>query len=77
MREHGLKFSIRSSIPNLMNAGVITTNALKSIGGSGGGHATMAGGFLPIDAMVKAGIDRDHWDGIIEEAFQNHMTMTN
>ena len=77
LRENGLKFSIRSSIPNLMNAGVITTNALKSIGGGGGGHATMAGGFLPIAALEKDGIDRDHWDGIIEDAFQSHMTQTN
>lgn len=73
MREAGLKFSIRSSIPTELNAGMITTNALKSIGGSGGGHATMAGGFLPIDSLEKSGIAKDHWDGVIEEAFQKHI----
>lgn len=76
MREKGLKFSIRSSIPDVMNAGQITTHALKDIGGSGGGHATMAGGFLPIEALENAGIARDHWDGVIEEAFQKQMALS-
>lgn len=70
-RPDGFKFSVRSEIVKIMNAGQITNRALKSLGGSGGGHATMAGGFLTFTALEKSGATEDHWDGIIEEAFQN------
>lgn len=46
-RRDGLKFSVRSKIPKLVNAGKLTQLSLESIGGSGGGHPTMAGGFIP------------------------------
>ncbi len=45
-RGKGIKVSVRSEL-NDYNAGVITNKALKDIG-SGGGHAQMAGGFVPI-----------------------------
>lgn len=44
IRVDGIKLSVRS-IGNV-DAGIITNNALKGIG-SGGGHAQMAGGFVP------------------------------
>ena len=52
-REDGLKFSIRSELKYL-NAGEITAKALKEIG-TGGGHAAMAGGFVPIEMVEKFG----------------------
>lgn len=44
-KTEGIKLSIRSSRAD-MDAGMITMRALKGIG-SGGGHASMAGGFVP------------------------------
>ncbi len=61
-RPDGLKFSIRSKKTNL-NAGQITSTALDGIG-SGGGHAAMAGGFIPIDNLNKINFD-------INEEIQN------
>lgn len=52
-REDGLKFSIRSELKYL-NAGEITAEALNGIG-TGGGHAAMAGGFVPIEMVEKFG----------------------
>ena len=52
-REDGLKFSIRSELKYL-NDGEITAKALKEIG-TGGGHAAMAGGFVPIEMVEKFG----------------------
>ena len=52
-REDGLKFSIRSELKYL-NAGEITAKALNGIG-TGGGHAAMAGGFVPIEMVEKFG----------------------
>lgn len=75
-RPEGYKFSVRSEIVKILNAGQITNQALKSLGGSGGGHATMAGGFLTFAALEKTGATEDHYDGIIEEAFQNIITQS-
>lgn len=50
-REDGLKFSVRSELASL-DAGRIVKKALDGIG-SGGGHALMAGGFVP-----KANLDK-------------------
>jgi len=47
IRKDGLKISSRSKIPKILDAGKITSIALKNIG-SGGGHSFMAGGFIPI-----------------------------
>lgn len=52
-REDGLKFSVRSELSHL-NAGQIMVGALEGIG-SGGGHATMAGGFVPMENVEKLG----------------------
>ena len=53
VREDGLKFCVRSEI-KVLNAGVIVQEALQDIG-SGGGHACMAGGFIPADQEEKLG----------------------
>jgi len=45
LREDGIKFSVRSEIPQSIDAGVLTRKALSGIG-SGGGHKEMAGGFV-------------------------------
>jgi nanoRNase/pAp phosphatase (c-di-AMP/oligoRNAs hydrolase) len=46
LRNGGIKLSVRSENPKL-DAGRITKRALKGIG-DGGGHAAMAGGFVPL-----------------------------
>lgn len=45
-KEGGLKLSVRSELAAL-DAGKIVHEALAAVGGSGGGHAEMAGGFVP------------------------------
>lgn len=47
VREGGIKLSVRSEI-SLFDAGKIIGEALSGIG-SGGGHASMAGGFIPFE----------------------------
>ncbi len=47
-RKDGLKFSVRSKIPKVLNAGKVIQESLKGVG-SGGGHATMAGGFMSFE----------------------------
>lgn len=51
-RESGFKFSVRSERDHVP-AGKLTNDALK-LWGSGGGHATMAGGIINIDAFNKS-----------------------
>jgi nanoRNase/pAp phosphatase (c-di-AMP/oligoRNAs hydrolase) len=46
-RENGIRISVRSEKDSL-DAGKITGEALEGIG-NGGGHASMAGGFVPFD----------------------------
>ncbi|GHU56691.1 DHH family phosphoesterase [Clostridia bacterium] len=60
-REDGIKFSVRNEVPNL-DAGKATQQALSGIG-SGGGHAFMAGGFIP------HGYDFDGIDDVIRDRF--------
>lgn len=51
-REGGLKFSVRSELAAL-DAGKIVHDALAAIGGGGGGHAEMAGGFVPFSGSEE------------------------
>ncbi len=48
-RKDGIKFSVRSEV-NYLNAGIIVKDALAGVG-TGGGHASMAGGFVPYDKV--------------------------
>lgn len=61
-RGNGLKFSIRSAL-DYLDAGTIATNALENIG-TGGGHAIMAGGYLPFENIMDAEFD-------LQEELQN------
>ena len=54
-RGSGLKFSVRSEIDKL-DAGIITENALASVG-NGGGHNCMAGGYAEKERLTA--IDND------------------
>jgi nanoRNase/pAp phosphatase (c-di-AMP/oligoRNAs hydrolase) len=53
IRQDGYKFSVRSEISEL-DAGIIVSKALESIG-FGGGHTVMAGGFIPRRELEKLG----------------------
>lgn len=53
VREDGLKFSVRSELQSL-DAGQIVAKAMEGIG-NGGGHACMAGGFIPASNIEKMG----------------------
>ncbi|MCM1113553.1 MAG: DHHA1 domain-containing protein [Muribaculum sp.] len=71
-RENGWKFSVRSE-DERMDAGEIVHEALAEIG-SGGGHACMAGGMIPIEAVERLGQDAD--TAVCElflEAVKKHM----
>ena len=52
-REDGIKFSVRSEDPDI-HAGNLLHEALADIG-SGGGHATMGGGFITKESIPKLG----------------------
>lgn len=52
-RPNGLKFSIRSLLSKV-NAGVLANTTLSKVG-NGGGHASMAGGFIPVENYYKLG----------------------
>lgn len=54
-RGNGLKFSVRSSL-DYLDAGTIISNALEGIG-TGGGHGTMAGGYINFDELGDVDID--------------------
>lgn len=49
IRADGIKFSVRSEVPQI-DAGALVRSALEGWG-SGGGHKEMAGGFIPVDAI--------------------------
>lgn len=68
LRDGGVKLSIRSE-DSLHDAGVIVGRALAGIG-SGGGHASMAGGFIPYEYLNGLGInDSEEISSIIRERF--------
>lgn len=50
-KQGGLKFSVRSEESDI-HAGDLVMKALEGIG-SGGGHATMAGGFIPTENRIS------------------------
>ena len=65
-RNGGLKFSVRSILPTV-DCGKLTEKALKGIG-SGGGHYSMAGGFIPKESMYILGEGTTR-DRILQECF--------
>lgn len=66
VRQDGIKFSIRSEIESC-DAGKIIQKALEGYG-SGGGHASMAGGFIPGNPM------KDDLDIVIRDQFLKQIT---
>lgn len=62
-RQSGLKFSVRNEIEDL-DAGKAVYTALRDIG-NGGGHKSMAGGFLPSCNLSKIG----EIDSFVEDRF--------
>lgn len=65
-RENGYKFSVRAEeTSDCYDCGHIISETLKDIG-SGGGHAFMAGGFLPIENLSMLGSNPDE---VIVERF--------
>lgn len=65
-REDGFKFSVRSELADV-HAGKLIHEALNKIG-SGGGHASMAGGFIPKQNLEIA---KDHPEEYITQLFLN------
>lgn len=70
VKSGGVKLSIRSTNPGL-DAGRIVRKALKDIG-NGGGHAEMAGGFIPLsddkwDENEASNIIRDRFLGVMHK----------
>ncbi len=63
IREDGIKLSVRSI--GVIDAGKVTNQALSGIGG-GGGHPSMAGGFVPV---ADKKINTESMIGLIEERF--------
>ena len=57
VNKDGIKFSVRSERPDV-DAGNLVYNALKGIG-TGGGHAAMAGGFVPQEQIDRLGTGYD------------------
>ncbi len=68
----GIKFSVRSEKANV-DAGKLVYEALKGVG-NGGGHATMAGGFISEPAMRQFGIQ---YDRKIKELFMTALNKMN
>lgn len=62
-RESGIKFSVRNELDNL-DAGKLIHEVLKEVG-NGGGHKTMAGGFLPAENLHIIG----EIDPFVEDSF--------
>lgn len=57
-RSDGIKFSVRSERDDV-DAGELTRRALRGVG-DGGGHATMAGGLIPLENIPLLGNYPDH-----------------
>ncbi len=66
IRKDGIKLSVRSI--GDIDAGIVANEALTGIG-SGGGHAEMAGGFVPFDTNPGTTGKLEPLIGLIEERF--------
>lgn len=68
VRKDGLKFSVRSEKKDI-DAGKLIHHALKGIG-TGGGHATMAGGLIPAEKRDRLG---EKYDFEIRKRFMDEI----
>ncbi len=65
IKDDGIKLSTRTAVG--INIGDITNEALKGIG-SGGGHESMSGGFVPYDSSVTNPVaDKAYLEKLIKE----------
>lgn len=58
VRSDGIKFSMRSALPEV-DAGNVIDKALQGYG-NGGGHPSMAGGFIPKENAERLAVNRDY-----------------
>jgi nanoRNase/pAp phosphatase (c-di-AMP/oligoRNAs hydrolase) len=72
VRPDGLKFSVRSERREV-DAGVLVSAALSGLG-SGGGHASMAGGKIPSHRLSELGPFREHF---INDRFMKMLGISN
>lgn len=70
VRQDGLKFSVRSEVDEV-DAGKLVEKALDGYGG-GGGHKTMAGGFVPQEGRVKLG---DNYPFVLQKLFLQQINL--
>ena len=70
-RKDGLKLSVRSEVAEV-HAGYLVRDALIDIG-NGGGHATMAGGFVSKEMLGEIG---DYYDNAIRQRFSAELEKT-
>ena len=70
-RADGIKFSVRSEIPDI-HAGELIHKTLKTLG-SGGGHSAMAGGIIPEQNVAILG---DHPENRIIQLFLDQLEHT-
>ncbi len=71
VRKDGLKFSVRSEVETV-DAGKLVAAALFGYG-SGGGHKTMAGGFVPNESLKRIG---QQYDFYLKETFMKYIKVT-
>ena len=64
VRDNGLKLSVRSEIEQV-HSGYLIRDALEGLG-NGGGHASMAGGFIPMERAEALG---NYYEDAIREKF--------
>ena len=73
-KRDGIKISVRSEASQF-DAGLITKNALAGLGG-GGGHQSMAGGFIPFENFTKLKkITLNETSDIIQKRFLNEIKL--
>lgn len=73
VRQDGLKFSVRSEV-DAINCGKLAAAALQGLG-SGGGHASMAGGFIPAENFSKLGDSPSVANGTLRQRFLGHISV--
>lgn len=71
IRKNGIKFSTRSKYPKRLNAGEITSKALRILGGDGGGHSFMAGGFISKNNIDMFNVNLKN---IVMDNFRNYIS---
>lgn len=61
LRDNGLKFSVRTLLPEI-HCGNLLQKCLEAEGGKGGGHPHMAGGFIPREKIPSLYEENQSWE---------------